>query len=346
MGLCSCSWATRRLTSATGTPASRASSSCWACSCGTNSCSGGSSRRTVTGRPSIAVKMPTKSSRWKGSSLASADSRWGRSEARIIWRTALMRSPSKNMCSVRHRPMPTAPKSRARRASAGVSAFVRTFMRAWRSAHCMMVAKSPPRDSGTVRDTLPSITSPVVPSIESTSWRPKVRPATVRVPASVSIESSPAPTTQHLPQPTATTAAWLVLPPVLVRMPTALCMPSTSSGLVSLRTSSTCSPACARSTASAAVKASLPVAAPGLAPMPLVSTVTPALSLAWKLGRSSCVRSPAGIRLSAVFSSISFSFTISTATRTAAVPVRLPLRVWSMNSLPFSTVNSMSCMSL
>ena len=32
-------------------------------SCGRNSCSGGSSRRIVTGRPFIALKMPTKSSR-------------------------------------------------------------------------------------------------------------------------------------------------------------------------------------------------------------------------------------------------------------------------------------------
>jgi hypothetical protein len=45
---------------------------------------------------------------------------------------------------------------------------------------------------------------------------------------------APAPATQHLPQPRATTAAWLVMPPVLVRMPDGECMPSTSSGLVSL----------------------------------------------------------------------------------------------------------------
>jgi hypothetical protein len=40
----------------------RASSSCF--SWGRNSWSGGSSRRMVTGRPFIAVKMPMKSSRW------------------------------------------------------------------------------------------------------------------------------------------------------------------------------------------------------------------------------------------------------------------------------------------
>ena len=39
---------------------------------------------------------------------------------------AWMRSSSKNMCSVRQRPMPSAPKERAARASGGVSALART----------------------------------------------------------------------------------------------------------------------------------------------------------------------------------------------------------------------------
>jgi hypothetical protein len=87
-----------------------------------------------------------------------------------------------------------------------------------------------------------------------------------------SISASLAPAMQHLPQPRATTAAWLVIPPVLVRMPTAECIPSMSSGLVSCRTSSTRSPFCVRSTASSAEKASLPTAAPGEAGSPVVST--------------------------------------------------------------------------
>src|SRR5687767_8642516 len=41
----------------------------------------------------------------------------------MLW----MRWGSKNMCSVRVRPMPSAPKFRATSASCGVSAFVRTF---------------------------------------------------------------------------------------------------------------------------------------------------------------------------------------------------------------------------
>src|SRR6185437_7120526 len=49
------------------------------------------------------------------------------SRATIISRIALMRSPSKNMCSVRHSPIPSAPKLRATRASRGVSALARTL---------------------------------------------------------------------------------------------------------------------------------------------------------------------------------------------------------------------------
>ena len=61
------------------------------------------------------------------------------------------RSPSKNMCSVRQSPMPSAPKSRPRCASAGVSALTRT--RSWRirSAHCMSRRKSPLSSGGPQR---------------------------------------------------------------------------------------------------------------------------------------------------------------------------------------------------
>ena len=88
--------------------------------------------------------------------------------ARIISRMAAMRSPSKNMCSVRHRPMPSAPNSRARLASAGVSAFVRILSVRYLSAHFITVAKSP-ESLGSCVAIAPAITSPVEPSIESTS---------------------------------------------------------------------------------------------------------------------------------------------------------------------------------
>ena len=90
-----------------------------------NSCKGGSSRRIVTGRPSIASKTPMKSARCRGSSAASAAVRSGTVSARTSRSTNPRRSP-RNMCSVRHRPMPCAPYRRARAASSGVSALAST----------------------------------------------------------------------------------------------------------------------------------------------------------------------------------------------------------------------------
>ena len=48
---------------------------------------------------------------------------------RIISRMASMRLPSKNMCSVRVRPMPVAPNAMAFSVCSGVSALVRTWRR-------------------------------------------------------------------------------------------------------------------------------------------------------------------------------------------------------------------------
>ena len=63
-----------------------------------------------------------------------------------------------------------------------------------------------------------------------------------------------APTTAGVPQPRATTAAWLTRPPRAVRMPSATIIPWTSSGLVSLVTRMTFSPALLAASASSAVK--------------------------------------------------------------------------------------------
>ena len=65
------------------------------------------------------------------------------SSARIISRMARMRPSSKNICSVRQSPMPSAPKARDWRASAGVSALARTRMR--------RNAVGPPHQRGEVR---------------------------------------------------------------------------------------------------------------------------------------------------------------------------------------------------
>ena len=100
----------------------------------------------------MARKISAKSPRCIGSSFASARSRAGPSEARIISRTARMRPGSKNMCSVRQSPMPSAPNSRATRASAGVSAFVRTESVRSLSAQRISSSKALPSAGVTVGD--------------------------------------------------------------------------------------------------------------------------------------------------------------------------------------------------
>ena len=75
-----------------------------------------------------------------------------------------IRCPSKNMCSVRQRPMPSAPNSRALAASFGVSALVRTLRVRTLSAHDISSAKWPEIVGSTV-GTWPIMTSPVVPLI-------------------------------------------------------------------------------------------------------------------------------------------------------------------------------------
>ena len=143
--------------------ANAATSSSSASLCGRNSCSGGSSSRMVTGRSPMMRNRSWKSPRWNGSSLDNAARRPASSCAMIIWRTALMRSGSKNMCSVRQRPMPSAPNFFAVSASSGVSALARTSIRRVLSAHSISVAKSPDMAASIIA-TLPTNTSPVAPS--------------------------------------------------------------------------------------------------------------------------------------------------------------------------------------
>ena len=77
------------------------------------------------------------------------------------------------------------------------------------------------------------------------------------------------PTTQGFPSPLATTAAWEVFPPLLVRTPSAAKKPWTSSGLVSSLTRMTFSPFFVHSTAVSASKTALPEHAPGAAGTPV-----------------------------------------------------------------------------
>ena len=165
-------------------------------------------------------------------------------------------------------------------------------------------------------------------------------PGAVIFPAFVSTSSSSAPQTHVLPMPRATTAAWLVLPPRLVRMPLAAIMPCRSSGLVSRRTRMTASPAAACSTALAESNTTLPTAAPGDALTPLVIRFGSLLRS--NRGNISWASWSPVTRMTASSMSMRPWSTSWVAMRKAAPAVRLPTRVCSIHSLPRSMVNSMS----
>ena len=86
-----------------------------------------------TGSPSIASSNSVKSWRCIGSNAASASSRSSVVPARMTRSISVRRSP-RNMCSVRHSPMPCAPRDLARIASSAVSAFARMASRRRTSA--------------------------------------------------------------------------------------------------------------------------------------------------------------------------------------------------------------------
>ena len=181
--------------------------------------------------------------------------------------------------------------------------------------------------------------------MESQSPSRKVLPPSENFFASSSIAISVQPETQHSPMPRATTAAWLVMPPRTVRMPSAAFMPSMSSGEVSRRTSTTFSPRSFQALASAAVKTILPHAAPGEAGRPLPTHLPFLSEAASNCGCRRVSRLRGSIMQTASSSVRTPSSTRSHAILSAARAVRLPLRVWSMKSFLFSIVNSMSCMS-
>jgi hypothetical protein len=101
--------------------------------------------------------------------------------------------------------------------------------------------------------------SPVAPSRETDSPSEIVRPSTVSVRASSSIFSAEAPTTQVVPSARATTAAWLVDPPVAVTIPRAAIMPCRSAGLVIDRASTTGRPSSAAALARSGSSTSSPL---------------------------------------------------------------------------------------
>ena len=157
---------------------------------------------------------------------------------------------------------------------------------------------------------------------------------------------SPQPETQHAPIPRATTAAWEVIPPRTVRIPSDTCIPSISSGEVSRRTRITLCPSAVSSIASSAENTICPQAAPGDAGNALAIGFALFKSASSKRGcsrESNCFGSTI-IKASSLV--IMPSSTISHAIFKAEAAVRFPLRVCSMNRLPFSMVNSISCIFL
>ncbi len=191
--------------------------------------------------------------------------------------------------------------------------------------------------------TRPLMIWPVEPSMVTTSPLCRSTPPACSVSRSRSMETVEAPTTQGRPMPRATTAAWLVMPPRVVRTPTAACMPCTSSGEVSTRARITVCPCALRCTASSASKTSSPEAAPGEAGSPLARTILSALGSS--VGCKSWSSWAALMLLTASSRPIRPSSAMSTAIFRAACVERLPARVCSRKSLPSCTVNSMSWMS-
>ena len=122
------------------------------------------------------------------------------------------RSTPMNMCSVLQSPTPFAPKSLARFASSGVSAFVQTCNFAFSSAHARIFLKSSVNVASTIFAS-PAMKSPVVPSTVTQSPFLKTLLPTVRVSLLRSISAAAQPQTAGLPIPRATTAACDVIPP-------------------------------------------------------------------------------------------------------------------------------------
>ena len=267
-----------------------------------------------------------------------------RSTARIISRTIGSRSSAMNMCSVRQRPMPSAPFARARSASTGVSR-VRVH-----AEHPELVG--PARGPGRGRGSAPARRAstgaedhvaggPVDRDHVSLAGSRALRSSATRVSRSTSSAAQPA--THGLPMPRATTAACEVMPPRAVRTPSALIRPWMSSAVVSGRT---------RMTARRPSRARLPGRrrrSRCRKPRPVMRRARrddddrrrPGRSSDAAAGRATTARCAARLRAR----SIRPSSTNATAHASAAAAVRFAPRVCSRYSRSCSIVNSTSCMS-
>ena len=248
------------------------------------------------------------------------------------------RSCSKNICSVRTRPMPSTPNPFARRTSRGVSAFPRTPIVRNSSAQLINFSKSSPK-LGSTNSGAPHSTCPVAPSRVITAPSVSSVPSgSLRVFPFVSIETSSAPTIHGNPRVLATTAACELMPPRSVKMPAELCMPRISSGVVSWRTRIALSPRASAAIAALAVKNTLPVPAPVLAPIPSAICRRFALGEIWGCSISLSWRGK--IRLMPSFREINSHSTNLTIIATAPRPLRSAGTASRSQTSPFSTVNS------
>ncbi|MHB8959095.1 MAG: cupin domain-containing protein [Candidatus Limnocylindrales bacterium] len=144
-----------------------------------------------------------------------------------------------------------------------------------------------------------------------------------------------------MPQPRATTAAWLASPPVEVSTPAARAMPWTSSGDVSARTKITVRPASAASTAASGEVTISPQATPGDAARPVaMAAPTPRRSVTSVGGsaRIAWTRRTASARVTGK----SGSSAMSRAIRSAAWGLRLPTRHWSIHRRPLAAIGAVA----
>ena len=157
---------------------------------------------------------------------------WLSSSSATISRSTSSRRSPRNMCSVRHSPMPWAPNRRARAESSGVSALARTRSRRAPSAWAMIRPTAATRSSSSFSPSKWRTTTDVGHrhlAGEHLAGGPVDRDhvaladglavADAEPCGFASTSSASAPHTQVRPMPRATTAAWEVLPPRLVRMP-------------------------------------------------------------------------------------------------------------------------------
>ena len=180
--------------------------------------------------------------------------------------------------------------------------------------------------------------------MKSPSWN--VLPPRVNFLFASSMAMSPQPETQQVPMPRATTAAWEVMPPRTVRMPWAAFMPVDVLGRGLETDENDLLAALLPLDGVVGGENDLAAGSARAGAEALAHRVRPWRALRRRTaGGAGCQGCCGSIIRTACFSSIMPSSTRSHAILSAACAVRLPLRVWSMKSLPFSTVNSMSCIS-